>query len=413
MRILLLAWGSRGDVDPFLALGHGLRAAGHEVTVAAPTDFAARARAAGLGFAPFAASVAELTRTDLGRRWLGGTARTPVGELRLMREATVLAADAVADTLLRATPGQDLLVSSTLTFDAGWALERTFGIRHVIALFAPVLQSAHGDAYVYAPRAGRRSVVNKLVGDAVAAASFGVVAPVGAEVRRRLGLPRPTPTRLWRDVHRTPVLLAASPTVVPPAPDWPMAVEVTGPWWSPSGEALAPDLAAFLDAGPAPVYVGFGSMPAADPQGTSDLVAQAISQSGQRAVVLRGHADLAVDLPGVLMIDGAPHDALLPRCAAVVHHGGAGTTTAALRAGVPQVVVPHMGDQPYWARRMHELGVGAAPQPRRRLTADGLANALVEALHPDRSDAAANLGAVVRAERGVERAVELVERRFG
>ncbi|WP_409484522.1 glycosyltransferase [Arsenicicoccus dermatophilus] len=426
MRILLVAWGSRGDVQPFVALGLGLRAAGHEVTVAATQDFAEWIRGLGLGHAQFPVSVAELVRTDLGRRWLGGASTTTVGELRLMRQVSELSADPLVTTLLAAAPGHDLVVSSTLSFDACWSLARATRVRHAIALFAPVLQSRLGSSYVYAVRPRRRSLVNLVAGSLTATAVHPVVAPVGAELRRRLGLPRPTPWQLAQDIRSTPVLLAASPQVVPPAPDWPMPVTTTGYWRLADedrpAEERTPDpvLTDFVTAGPPPVYVGFGSMSTAAPEQDSRLVAEAITRAGVRAVVLRGHADLdpAPHLPAqtrddVLVVDRAPHAWLLPRCAAVVGHGGAGTTAAALHAGVPQLVVPHMGDQPYWGRRVHELGVGPQPVPRRALTADRLAVGIRATGLPHHRRAAAALAATLRLEDGVATAVRLLATGLG
>ncbi|AKT50486.1 glycosyltransferase [Arsenicicoccus sp. oral taxon 190] len=425
MRYLLLAWGSRGDVQPFVALGLGLRAAGHEVTVAATLDFEAWIREQGLGYTDFGVSVAELSRTDLGRRWLGGTSRTLVGELRLMHEVSTLAADVVTTTLLRAAPGHDVLVSSTLTFEAGWALARATRIGHAIALFAPAVQTSLGSSYVYAALPGRRSTLNRVLGALTSTAVQPVIAPIAAELRRRLGSRRPTLRQLRDDIRSTPTLLAVSPHVVPPAPDWPMPVQVTGWWTLPDAPAGAPGLESpgrgddldaalvdFLEAGPPPVYVGFGSMSSADPRGISRVVGEACRAAGVRAVVLRGHADLHITGDDVLLIEGAPHGRLFPQVAAVVGHGGAGTTGAAFRAGVPQVVVPHMGDQPYWGRRVHELGCGPAPLARRQLTAERLAGGIRAALSPGCVDAARRLGDQVRDEDGVAAAVAHLDATF-
>lgn len=424
MRYLLLAWGSRGDVQPFVALGLGLRAAGHEVTVAATLDFEAWIREAGLGYTDFGVSVAELSRTDLGRRWLGGTSRSTVAELRLMHEVSTLAADVVSTTLLRAAPDHDVLLSSTLTFEAGWALARATGIGHAIALFAPVLQTSLGSSYVYAALPGRRTILNRAVGALTSTAVQPVIAPVAAELRRRLGLRRPGPRQLLHDIRSTPTLMAVSPHVVPPAPDWPMPVQVTGFWTLRGGAGLDdggghvpgrvadPTIVDFLEAGPPPVYVGFGSMSAADPEASSRLLSEAVRAAGVRAVVLRGNADLHVTGDDALTVEGAPHDWLFPRMAAVVGHGGAGTTGAAFRAGVPQVVVPHMGDQAYWGRRVDALGCGPAAIARRELTAERLADGIRAALSPGCGVAAARLGEQVRAEDGVASAVDHLSRIF-
>jgi UDP:flavonoid glycosyltransferase YjiC (YdhE family) len=209
------------------------------------------------------------------------------------------------------------------------------------------------------------------------------------------------------------VLYGYSPHVIPPPPDWGADTHVTGYWFldPPSGWTPPPALHEFLAAGPPPVYVGFGSMSSRNPQATAKLVLDALGAAGQRAVLLAGWSGLRpADLPdSVLMVDSVPFAWLFPRMAAVVHHGGAGTTAAGLRAGVPSIVVPFFGDQPYWGRRVAELGVGPAPIPRKRLTVEVLAGAIDRAVtDPVLRRRAAELGVRIRVEDGVARAVGVV-----
>jgi UDP:flavonoid glycosyltransferase YjiC (YdhE family) len=210
-----------------------------------------------------------------------------------------------------------------------------------------------------------------------------------------------------------PVLYGFSPSVLPPPPDWSSEVHVTGYWFLDPPEDWTPPsrLVAFLEAGPPPLYIGFGSMGSRDPQKTSQLVLEALAPAKQRAVILSGWGGLeTADLPAhAIAVDSVPFSWLFPRCAAVVHHGGAGTTAAGLRAGVPSVVIPFFGDQPFWGRHVAELGVGPAPIPRRKLTAERLARTIEIAV----GDAgmrrrAAELGTAIRAEDGVAQAVALV-----
>jgi len=173
-----------------------------------------------------------------------------------------------------------------------------------------------------------------------------------------------------------------------------------------------PDLEAFLAAGPPPVYIGFGSMGTDDPAATARLVLDANVAAGVRAIVRRGWARLlAADPPAsVHFVESVPHAWLLPRVAAAVHHGGAGTTAASLRAGVPTVIVPFHGDQFFWARRVQELGAGPAPITRRRLTVERLAAALVAATSdPALRGRAAALGERIRAEDGIGDAMRWIE----
>jgi UDP:flavonoid glycosyltransferase YjiC (YdhE family) len=212
-----------------------------------------------------------------------------------------------------------------------------------------------------------------------------------------------------------PVLYGYSRHVTPVPSDWNDSNIVTGYWFLEPAESWepSPSLVAFLESGPAPVYIGFGSMVHQDPDETAQMVITALDRSGQRGIIGSGWSDLQEDdLPDSVHVVGSlPHAWLFPRMAAVVHHGGVGTTAAGLRAGVPSILTPFFGDQPYWAHRVFELGVGPKPIPRRRLDAENLARAIRIAVSSEemRKKAAA-LGARIRREDGVSEAVRVLER---
>jgi UDP:flavonoid glycosyltransferase YjiC (YdhE family) len=211
-----------------------------------------------------------------------------------------------------------------------------------------------------------------------------------------------------------PILYGFSPSVIPAPSDWSADNHVTGFWLLDSAEHWTPpsDLVDFLEAGPAPVYIGFGSMSTRKPEETADLVLQALSRTHQRAILFSGWGGLSKDYvpDSVFMVDSIPHAWLFPRVAAVVHHGGAGTTAAGLRAGVPAVVIPFFGDQPFWGQRVAELGVGPAPIPRQKLTVDRLAEAIQQAVtDKEMHQRAAYLGAKIQAEDGIACAVEIIQ----
>ncbi|MGH8919940.1 MAG: glycosyltransferase, partial [Actinomycetes bacterium] len=238
--------------------------------------------------------------------------------------------------------------------------------------------------------------------------------------RDHLGLP----TRPGRhDPLRTPagnpvpVLNAVSRHVLPPPADWPDHVTTTGYWFLPSStDALSAPVSDFLTAGPPPVLIGFGSMAGSDPEATTATVIGAIERAGVRAILTGGWGGLTSRTADqaapeqVLFVGQVPHDVLLPRVAAVVHHGGAGTTAAAAAAGRPQVITPFVADQPFWATRMHALGVATAPLPQRRLTATALATAIASAtIDPGLAARAAQLGTHIRAEHGTAAAAVQLE----
>jgi UDP:flavonoid glycosyltransferase YjiC (YdhE family) len=219
----------------------------------------------------------------------------------------------------------------------------------------------------------------------------------------------------WPEVlrQRLPIIHGYSEQVLPKPHDWPAFMHVTGYWFLREQGWMPPrDLLDFLADGPPPVYVGFGSMVDRDPERMTTIAVDALRYSGLRAVFLRGWGGLQqTDLPSnVFMIDHAPHEWLFPRMAAIVHHGGAGTTAASIRAGVPSIIVPFFGDQPFWADRVARLGVGTAPLARKTLTGAQLAGAIDRAVGSSELRAKAMmLGERIRAEDGVRRAVEIIE----
>jgi sterol 3beta-glucosyltransferase len=213
-----------------------------------------------------------------------------------------------------------------------------------------------------------------------------------------------------------PRLYHYSAHVVPRPADWNASNILTGYWFLDEAGGWQPpdDLLAFLATDEPPVYIGFGSMPAEDAEAKTRIVIEAVQKSGQRAVIAAGWGGLKAASQGnIFAIDAAPHDWLFPRMSAVVHHGGAGTTAAGLRAGKPTIICPFFGDQPFWGERVRTLGVGPAPLPQKKLNAANLANAITEATtNKVMRDKAEAIGAALRAEDGVRAAVEAVQARL-
>jgi sterol 3beta-glucosyltransferase len=252
------------------------------------------------------------------------------------------------------------------------------------------------------PAAGQPSPVDNLAaGREVLARTGSLYADVLRTLRARLDLPAataqaPSPPDDW------PICHGFSPAVVPRPADWPAAVRVTGYWWPARRPGWQPpdQLVDFLAAGPPPVFIGFGSM-TPNHERLHEVVAAAVTRAGVRAVVQSGWADLGPTGDDILVVGDLPHDWLFPRTAAVVHHAGAGTTGAGLRAGVPAVPVPVLVDQPFWADRLHRLGVAPDPLPLHELTADTLADALRSCLdRPGYRDRATELAHLIRADDG-------------
>ena len=233
-----------------------------------------------------------------------------------------------------------------------------------------------------------------------------------------LGLSAYTAARFYRALRSTPMLSAYSPSIIPHPADWPESTHVTGYFfldnqadWQPS-----PELKAFLEAGDPPVYIGFGSMAGRNPEQLAKLILEALAKSGQRGLLLTGWGGLRAELvpDNVFVLDSAPHSWLFPRMAAVVHHGGAGTTAEGLRAGVPSVIVPFVLDQPFWGARIKALGLGPDPIPQKKLTADRLANAIkIAVTDSNMKQRAHSYGAAIRAENGIGNAVKIIQQYLG
>ena len=277
-------------------------------------------------------------------------------------------------------------------------------------MLAPIVPTSLADSTIMPMLPGRNSFINRLSGYIGEYFLWWIFKDVTNQFRTRLGLKPFTYGEFVRRWNNIPLFYGTSPLLLPRDPNWHDDIYVTGYWYLNQHSDWQPprDLCDFLEAGPPPVYIGFGSMSNRNPEATTQLMVEALQQSRQRGIIYTGWAGLNTDdLPDdIFLLDGAPHDWLFPRMAGVVHHGGAGTTAAGLRAGVPTTVVSHMADQPYWGRRVHELGVGTSLIRRHELTTERLAAAISQmATDTTMQQKAAELGHHIRQEDGVSNAV--------
>jgi len=414
MRIAIIAPGSRGDVEPYVALGRGLVKAGHIVRLATHQDFAELVNAHGLEFWPITGSVQNIAQ-GMAALLEGGSFLAILAQMA--REARPGALQ-LAEAALVACREADLLLAGVGGLFAGLALGEKLGLPLLQTYYIPFSPTAAYPSFlVPKPPAWFGGRLNRLSYHLARQMMWQAFRPADGLARRQaLGLPQapfwgPFDADCVRDM---PVLYGYSPSVIPPPPDWGAHVHVTGYWFLDPADDWTPPpaLAEFLESSPRPVYVGFGSMSNRKPEETADLILAALARTRQRAIILAGWGGLRrVAAPdSVFMLDAAPFSWLFPRVAAVVHHGGAGTTAAGLRAGAASVVIPFFGDQPYWGQRVAELGVGPAPIPRQRLTVARLAQALEEAVgNSQMRQRAAELGARIRAEDGIAAAVAVIE----
>lgn len=423
-RIVVVAFGSRGDVQPMAALAVALRDAGHDVAMATHRNFEEFVRGLGLEFRPVAVDSRAVMESEAGQEWIGiggGTIRSAVSSLRQFARILSDESEAVATDTLDACRGCDAIAGNAVVFFLGHCLSEGLGVPFFDVQLQPSYPTRRFESSFFpaaprwVPAAGYNLASHLVTGFALWGGLRRSVNRVRARV---LGLPPWPLFGPYEMVKRlgVPDFCAFSPAIVPHPPDWPRRVRTTGYFFldGPSSWAPPADLARFLGAGPAPVYVGFGSMVPPDPAATAEAVLAALGRTGSRAVLARGWGGLKAlagrPLPDSFhVLEEAPHKWLFPRMATVIHHCGAGTTAAALRAGVPTVGVPFFADQPFWARRVHAAGAGPAPIAVARLTGAALAEALELAAEGTMRSRAAAIGTAIRGEDGVGRAVEIIE----
>ena len=418
MNVAILALGTRGDVQPYVALGAGLKEAGHEVALVTGKGFEGLVAGRGLRSAALDVDPLELAQSQEGRAAL----RSPKAALRMARGLM----PAMRRMLVDEWEAVVSLEADAVVYHpkalGGYHVAEALGIPGFLALASPALSPTREFPSPLLPLPDLGGTLNRL---SYGAFFRSITLPYRRMVNRwreeTLGL-RPLPllaSELELRGEPVPRLYPCSPRVVPVPADWDARSTMTGYWFLDQGKGWQPpeELTEFLQDGPLPVFVGFGSA-SPDPEGSRAAAIAALERLGLRGVLATGRRGTAG--PGTIEIEGAPHDWLFPRMAAVVHHGGAGTTAEGLRAGKQTAVFPsNLGDQLFWGRRVRALGVGPEPVPQRKLTVERLIAAIRAVTEGEGTRRrAARLGEMIRSEDGVARTVEIVagptsEKAFG
>ena len=397
MRLLAVTYGTEGDTRPLVMLCHGLQAAGHEVMVLAEGGTLGSAQALGVPHAALEGDIHDEVVALVSR---GNDMAAASRGLARMAQRHVPAWTRQADA---AAAGCDAVLTGGLAAFVGMTVAEHHGVPAIGTGMIP-LTPTRAFPSPFLPRLPLPGMLNRL--------SYGLVnqavwrtfrAPIN-DARRALGMP--ARRSLWRDL---PMLYGISPSLMPPPADWPANHHVCGQWRAPDVDwRPAPALQAYLDAGPAPVFVGFGSM-----TGFARSVMPSLLRAlaPRRVLLFPGWAGVPDGpLPSnVFVVGPTPHEALFPRCAMVIHHGGSGTTHSACRAGVPSLVMPLAADQFFWAARLQALGVASAPLSQKRLDHDTLVNAIAFAERSDVISRAKMLGNAMAREDGVTIAVGVIE----
>lgn len=418
MHVLLLTHGTRGDVQPFLALARALSAVGHTATLAGPRAYAPLAAEQGVSYHP----VDDGPNTLLDDPHMRGVIKTGLQGVRgaahtvtLLREITPRMRRVYVDMAATADLDADVVVH--IPGMPGAHIAERLGVPAVPVALQPSWVPTRAFPTPGGPWPGWiPDSLNPLSYRITALALRGQRGPA-EELRRHLGLtPRPGQydPLLRRDGTPAELLQPFSRHLLPPGTGYPAWVHTTGSWFLPQSaeDELSVEVEEFLSTGEPPVFLGFSSLPSADPAGAGRAITSAVQRAGVRAIVATGGGgiDAAAIGDDILVVDQVPHGRLFPRCSVIVHHAGAGTTATASASGRPQVVCPCWGDQPFWAARAHGAGIAATPLNGRRLTGPDLTAALTGVLaEPAFSESAAVLGEKVRSEGGVETAVHLLE----
>lgn len=419
MKISIITFGSRGDVQPHIALGAGLQAAGHQVRLVTHELFEPLVRRLGMDFFPVQVNPRAIVEDEQGKQWLGSGNNF----LQFFRRFSRIAAPLIRQAMLdcwQACQGSNAIICSPLALCVTSSIAEKLDIPCWIGAGQPLTPTG-AFAIPFFPPAPTwlpaRASYHRLSYTLSARLFWQLLrAPINQARQELLNLPPLPATWLYEQVReqRLPVLYYYSPSILPSPPDWGNRYCVTGYWflhddgdWQPSQALLD-----FLASGAPPVYVGFGSMNTQQAEKITEIVLEALARTKQRAVLSAGWGNIGgnSNLPdNVFKVEFVPHDWLFPQMAAVVQHGGAGTMAACLRAGVPPVVIPFFGDQPFWARRFHALGLTPQPIPQKRLTTERLTRAISTATSDEAlQERVKAISERIRAEDGVARAVEIL-----
>ena len=412
MKITILTYGSRGDVQPFLALAIGLKKAGHQVQLAAPHRFANFVGAHNIPFTPLAGYPEIISQR------LNDAGANPIGMVRAISDYVFSIAGEVLQQVTMACADADLLIHSFLFTAGGHSLARKLGIPDISVQTFPIFAPTRAIPPVFAPNLSGgllRYAFHKL-----ATEIFWHGGNLGF---RRLRKSNPDTFNLkldWpfaQDASRpkTPLLFAFSPTLIPRPKEWRSAnIRIPGYFFLDTPETYQPPeaLKDFLSGGKPPVCVTFGSMIHSNMTSIYSRVLEALKTLQHRAIILSGWGgDLQnLSVPeNVFVIKTAPHNWLLPQCKLVIHHGGAGTTAAGLRSGIPNLVIPFAADQPFWGQCVHAIGAGPRPIPVGKLTTEKLVSALTTSNSDEIRCKARASGKAIHAENGVQTTINFIE----
>ncbi len=412
MRTVILTIGSRGDVEPYVALARRMADAGFDVSVATHRRMHEFVAAQGLTARPVAGDPRELLQQSAGHTWLE-SAGNPMRLLAGLEPLIEQVLQQGYEDCVEACRDAELILASWLAVVPALAIARDSGARVIPTYTLPAFPTGAYPSVFLPFEFSLGKSGNRLSHYLAKQAYWNMFRRKFDDMRRRGGeFPR-LARRVGEAMTRGPALLGMSPSIVPAARGDP--VQPTGFWVPNAGETWIPppELLDFLAAGPPPVCIGFGSMTARAPEQLAAIVRDAVRAAGKRAIVLTGWGAIASIVPerDLFVMEEAPHGWLLPRVSLMVHHGGPGTVGACVRAGIPSITVPFFADQRFWGSRLYALGLSPRPLPRSKLSADRLARLIQEATgDPGFAQRAARVAQHIALEDGAGEAIRVVKK---
>ncbi|KAL5776625.1 hypothetical protein ACOSP7_009551 [Xanthoceras sorbifolium] len=416
LHIAMLVVGTRGDVQPFLAIAKRLQEFGHHVRLATHANFSTFVRSAGVGFFPLGGDPRVLAGYMARNK---GLIPSGPGEISIQRKQL----KAIIESLLPACTGPDMETGMPFRAQAIIANPPAYGHAHVAEAlgvplhifftmpWTPTYEFPHPLARV--PQSAGYWLSYILVDLLI---WWGIRSYINDFRKRKLNLPSIAYFSTYNgSISHLPTGYMWSPHLVPKPSDWGPLVDVVGYCFLNLGLKYQPqeNFVQWIQNGSAPIYIGFGSMPLEDPKKTTDIILEALKDTGQRGILDRGWGGLGnvmEVLDNIFLLEDCPHDWLFPQCSAVVHHGGAGTTATGLKAGCPTTIVPFFGDQFFWGDIIQQRELGPAPIPVSQLSVENLSNAIRFMLQPEVKSRAMELAKLIENEDGVAAAVDAFHR---
>ncbi|ESW24001.1 hypothetical protein PHAVU_004G093900 [Phaseolus vulgaris] len=416
LQIVMLVVGTRGDVQPFLAIAKKLQDYGHRVRLATHADFDTFVKSAGVDFYPLGGDPRALARYMVRNKGIIPSGPTEISIQRKQLKAII-------DSLLPACIEPDLETGVPFRAQAIIANPTACGHTHIAEAlgvplhifftmpWTPTYEFSHPLARV--PQSAGYWL-SYIIVDALI--WWGIRGLINDFRKRKLKLAPIAYFSMYSgSINHLPTGYMWSPHVVAKPSDWGPLVDVVGYCFLNLGSKYHPqeDFVRWIQNGPKPLYFGFGSMPLDDPKRTTDVIVEALKDTGQRGIIDRGWGnlgDLAEVPDNVFVLEECPHDWLFPQCSALVHHGGAGTTATGLKAGCPTTIVPFFGDQFFWGDRIYQKGLGPIPIPISQLSLESLTNAIKFMLQPEVKSQAMAISKLIENEDGVTAAVDAFHR---